>query len=317
MSQEQKSKLKKTWMPTASKPTLEQRATVLRTIREFFYARNVLEVDTPILGTHTVTDPFIESLSCKVSGSNYYLQTSPEYFMKRLLAADSGSIYQIGKVFRADEQGRLHHPEFTMLEWYRVGFDHHQLMAEMDELIQLVLDKGSADKIRYRDAFLECLNIDPFVIKLNELKQFATDRQLADADYSDDKDDWLMLLFSQIIEPKLQHPTFVYDFPASQSALAQISHKDDRVAERFELYINGVELANGFHELSNPIEQRRRFQDNLYKRRQLGLSLPEIDEDFLSALEYGLPNCSGVALGLERLIMLACSKLSLAEVKSF
>ena len=317
MSQERKSNLKKTWMPTASKQTLRQRAAVLRTIREFFYARNVLEVDTPVLGARTVTDPFIESLQCNVSGLNYYLQTSPEYFMKRLLAADSGSIYQIGKVFRADEQGRLHNPEFTMLEWYRVGFDCHQLMAEMDGLIQAVLGRSCADKICYQDVFLGYLNIDPLVIELNELKQFATDRQLADAGYSDDKDDWLMLLFSQIIEPKLQHPTFVYDFPASQSALAKISQKDDRVAERFELYIDGVELANGFHELSDPIEQRRRFQDNLRKRQQLDLPLPEIDEDFLSALEHGLPDCSGVALGLERLIMLACSKLSIAEVQGF
>ena len=223
MSQEPKSNAKDAWRPTATLTTLEQRAKILCTVRAFFDQRGVLEVETPCLSDYTVTDPYLSSLTCQVNAQTNYLQTSPEYFMKRLLAAGSGSIYQIAKAFRADEKGRLHNPEFTMLEWYRVGFDHHQLMDELDALVQKILGTAPAERLTYQSAFQQYLSIDPLAASTTILQDKAVVLGVADADLYEDKDDWLMLLFSQCIEPQLLQPTLVYDFPASQSALAKIS----------------------------------------------------------------------------------------------
>lgn len=249
-----------------------------------------------------------------------YLQTSPEYAMKRLLCAGSGPIFQICKAYRNEEAGRNHNPEFTMLEWYRPGFDHFQLMAEMDELLTLVLDCPSADKITYQHAFEQHLGFDPLDISLSELKALAGKHGYGDIALDEHNGDNLLnLLFSQHVESKIaqDRPCFVYDFPASQAALARVSPADLRVAERFELYFKGFELANGFHELSDAGEQRRRFEQDNRKRETAELPVIAIDENLLAALESGLPDCAGVALGIDRLLMLALQKQDIAEVMAF
>lgn len=311
------------WQPSASIAHLKKRAAILKSIRDFFAARDVLEVETPLLCHTSVTDPFIESIPASVNLPNgtqsFYLQTSPEYAMKRLLAAGSGSIYQLCKAFRQDEAGRYHNPEFTMLEWYRVNHDHHQLMNEMDDLLKLILNTASAERMSYQHLFLKTLHIDPLSATVAQLADCAKQNNVNLADTLDTKDDWLQLLMSHCIEPSLGQmaPTFVYDFPASQAALARINPDDSRVASRFEVYYKGIELANGFHELQNANEQRQRFENNLTSRKQLGLTALPIDENFLAALEHGLPDCAGVALGIDRLIMLALGAEHIHDVISF
>jgi lysyl-tRNA synthetase class 2 len=251
--------------------------------------------------------------------SPYYLQTSPEYAMKRLLTAHNEPIYQITKAFRQEEIGRYHNPEFTMLEWYRPGFNHHQLMDEMDELLQLVLKCQPAQRISYQDLFLTYLHINPHHATLEELSACATQHHIHVAAEITDCDTWLNLLASHCIDPKLGHdcPCFVYDFPASQAALARIQPGHPPVASRFEVYIKGIELANGFHELQNAAEQRQRFEKNLAERKRQALRLLPIDELFLAALSHGLPDCAGVALGIDRLIMLATHNTHIEKVISF
>ena len=285
-----------------------------------------MEVETPALSQTTVTDlhlqAFVTSFDSPLSPQpqSLYLQTSPEYAMKRLLCAGSGAIFQISKAFRNEEAGRKHNPEFTLLEWYRPGFDHFALMAEMDELISLLLGCPAAVQITYQQAFMQHLGIDPLEIDLAELRAVAT--QLGYGDIASDehnKDNLLNLLFSQHVETKIaqQGPCFVYDFPASQAALARVSPADKRVAERFELYFKGLELANGFHELSDADEQAHRFEQDNHKRAAAGLPVMPIDQSFLAALQSGLPDCSGVALGIDRLLMLALQKQDIAEVMAF
>ncbi len=314
------------WQPSASIETLKQRAAIIRTIREFFFARSVMEVETPCLSQASVTDEHLHCFSTQFVGQGYaqglplYLQTSPEYAMKRLLAAGSGCIYQIGRAFRNEENGRHHNPEFTMLEWYRVGFDEHDLMDEMDELIQLVLATQPAVRFSYQQAFIQHLNIDPLQATLEELKEIASAEGFADiAQVETDRDVLLQLLFCMVIEPRIgqESPCFVYDFPASQAALAKLNQDDPRVAGRFELYFKGKELANGFNELTDAREQRARFEADNAKRATKGLAPVELDEHFLAALETGLPDCAGVALGIDRLVMLACEKSHIKEVLSF
>ncbi len=287
-------------------------------------------METPLLAASTVTDLHLESLSCRVtaSGEEYrvFLQTSPEFAMKRLLAAGSGPIYQICKAFRDGEAGRMHNPEFTMLEWYQPGFDHHQLMDEMDQLLGSVLGEKPAERITYREAFERNVAIDPHRATVRELQSAVSKAGLEvfglniEAGMNtEDRDSWLHLLMSHCIEPRLGRgrPTFLFDFPASQAALARIRPGVPPVAERFEVYTEGVELANGFHELTDAAEQRSRFEADLEQRRVAGLSMPPLDERFLAALDAGLPPCAGVALGVDRLLMRCLGTDDLRDVLSF
>ncbi len=307
------------WRPTASLELLRQRAEILGRIRDFFAERDVLEVETPLLSHATVTDPHILSMTVpfKNLGTEKeeicYLQTSPEYAMKRLLAAGSGSIFQITKAFRQGEIGRLHNPEFSLLEWYHLGFDHHALMDEMDQLLHAVLQLSPAIRKSTAEVYQQYLGIDPHTATNQELKKCAEHYIDSMPDIPDDKNNWLDLLFSHCIEPHLvgDIPFFIYDFPVSQAALAKIRPGDPPVASRFEMYFKGVELANGFHELQDPIEQHRRFDNDVTYRAKNTIPAVTLDERFLAALHYGLPDCAGVALGLDRLIMLAlnCKKI--------
>jgi lysyl-tRNA synthetase class 2 len=313
------------WRPSASIETLRTRAKILTSIREFFTARGMLEVETPLMCHTSVTDPFIQSIptSFQAHGSEkevrYYLQTSPEYAMKRLLAAGSGPIFQISKAFRQGEIGRHHNPEFTLIEWYRPGFDHHALMDETDELLTLVLNKPKAERKSYADIFMEHLHINPHVAGIEELETCAKEKNISIASNIETCDTWLQLLMSEYIEPRIgqDKPCFIYDFPVSQAALARIQQGKLPVASRFEVYYRGMELANGFHELQDANEQRKRFEKNLAERKQLGLNEMQMDEFFLSALNHGLPDCAGVALGIDRLIMLSANQGTIAEVLSF
>jgi lysyl-tRNA synthetase class 2 len=313
------------WCPSATRELLEKRAHILETIRAFFKERNVLEVETPLMCHTSVTDPFIQSIPALFQSQphtpafRYLLQTSPEYAMKRLLAAGSGDIFQICKAFRQGELGRFHNPEFTMMEWYRLGFDHYDLMDEMDELLQRILKKPPAQRKSYDAVFKEYVNLDPHQATLTELIACAQAHHISVAGEITERDTWLQLLMSEYIEPRIgqEVPCFIYDFPASQAALARIQSTQPPVASRFEVYFHGIELANGFHELQNVSEQRKRFENNLAERKQLGFDFVPIDELFLKGLEHGLPDCAGVALGIDRLIMLATGSDKIADVLSF
>ncbi|HHG3516486.1 TPA: elongation factor P--(R)-beta-lysine ligase [Vibrio parahaemolyticus] len=314
------------WQPTASIEQLRQRATLIAAIRQFFAERQVMEVDTPAMSHATVTDIHLHTFQTEFVGPGYadgsklFFMTSPEFHMKRLLAAGSGCIYQINKAFRNEENGRYHNPEFTMLEWYRVGFDHHKLMDEMDDLLQLVLKCGAAQRMTYQQAFIDVLGVCPLEGSMTELKASASKLGLSDiAEPEEDRDTLLQLLFSVGVENKIGQdvPAFVYDFPASQAALAKINPQDHRVADRFEVYFKGIELANGFHELDNPKEQLARFEQDNAKRIEMGLKPQPIDYHLISALEAGLPDCAGVALGIDRLIMLALGCDHIDQVTAF
>ena len=314
------------WQPTASIDQLRQRATLIASIRQFFADRQVMEVDTPAMSHATVTDIHLHTFQTEFVGPGYadgsklFFMTSPEFHMKRLLAAGSGCIYQINKAFRNEENGRYHNPEFTMLEWYRVGFDHHKLMDEMDDLLQLVLKCGAAQRMTYQQAFIDVLGVCPLEDSMTELKTAASKLGLSDiAEPEEDRDTLLQLLFSVGVEHKIGQdvPAFVYDFPASQAALAKINPQDHRVADRFEVYFKGIELANGFHELDNPKEQLARFEQDNAKRLDMGLKPQPIDYHLISALEAGLPDCAGVALGIDRLIMLALGCDHIDQVTAF
>lgn len=314
------------WMPSASIEQLQQRADILAAIRSFFFKRKVMEVDTPAMSHATVTDVHLHTFQTDFIGPGYadgthlYFMTSPEFHMKRLLAAGSGCIYQINKAFRNEEAGRYHNPEFTMLEWYRLGFDHHDLMDEMNELLTLVLKCDNAERMTYQEAFIQVLGVCPLEASTDELRAVAAPLGLSDiADIEEDRDTLLQLLFSMGVEVKIGQdvPAFVYDFPASQAALAKINPSDPRVAERFEVYFKGIELANGFHELDNAKEQLMRFEEDNAKRKSMGLTEQPIDYHLIAALEAGLPNCSGVALGIDRLIMLAMGEKHIDQVTAF
>lgn len=304
------------WQPLASLSALQQRALMNQTIRQFFAERGVLEVETPILGKAGVTDPHIESIQT----ADRYLQTSPEYFMKRLLAAGSGDIYQLGKVFRKEELGRFHHTEFTLLEWYRLGFSQWDLIKEVEQLIEQLLGPQQFDYISYRELFEEYLGINPLAAECEELASLV--KQHIDICMNDaTKDDWLNLLLSHLLEPKLKQrgAVFLYGYPPSQAVLANtvIDKRGDCIAERFELYIQGLELANGFHELSDAEQQLQRFEQDNRLREQMGLQTVDIDHHLIAALTAGLPDCSGVALGIDRILMLKHHAKAIDEVLSF
>jgi len=312
------------WRPTASLEMLRLRAEILAKIRTFFAGREVLEVETPLLASAPVTDLHLQALSCGYrgpgadEGRELYLQTSPEFAMKRLLAAGSGPVYQICKAVRDGEAGGKHNPEFTILEWYRPGWNHHRLMIEVDELLQVVLGTVPGDRLTYATIFERHAGVDPFSASDEELVSRAETLGVVEPENLE-RDDLLNLLLTHVVEPQLgrDHPTFVHDYPASQASLARIRPGDPPVAERFEVFSEGVELANGYHELTDPAEQRRRFESDNTARRAARLPVVPIDERLLAALEHGLPDCAGVALGIDRLLMLAAGTREISDVLAF
>ncbi len=309
------------WRPSASMAVLQRRARLLNRIRAFFEARDALEVETPCLSAAANPDPHIESIAARTPDGVRYLHTSPEFPMKRLLAAGSGDIWQLARVFRAGEAGRRHNPEFTLLEWYRVGWDHYRLMEEVEDLLRAVLETPPepARRLTYREAFLERAGIDPFTATPADFRSCAREHGIDVSDLGNDPDAWRNLLLTHVVEPGLPSdtPVFIHDWPASQAALARIRDGDPPVAERFELFWQGMELANGYHELTDPDEQRRRFVAENRRRAENGQPVMPEDERLLAALDHGLPDCAGVALGFERLVMIAAGVDDIREVLAF
>jgi lysyl-tRNA synthetase class 2 len=310
------------WQPTASLENLKLRAELLAKLRQFFAARGVLEVDTPALSRAGATDRHIQSFRVEDGREGHlYLHTSPEFPMKRLLASGSGDIYQICKVFRSGEAGRNHNPEFTMLEWYRLGLDHHQLMAEVAVMIGgLIPELDPPEYLTYRDAFQAHAGFDVFTAGSKEcIAALTRDGRRVPAEAELDYDSWLDMVAGEIVYPALGKGrlTFIYNYPASQAALARIWPGEPPVAERFEAFIGGVELVNGFHELADAAEQGRRFDADRTFRAAHGLMDVPRDERLLAALHHGLPGCSGVALGVDRLVMVVAGARSLSEVIPF
>jgi lysyl-tRNA synthetase class 2 len=313
------------WRPSATLETLRLRAALLARTREFFARRGVLEVETPVVVNAGVTDVHIQSAEVRLSGSERgrFLHTSPEYCMKRLLASGSGDIFQICRVVRGEERSRLHNPEFTLIEWYRLGFSLEQLMSEVQELALALLGPEQAavragERISYAQAFLRELGIDPLTATLTELGDLAHSLGYVSGTRSD-RDELLEFIMATRVGARLGWGalTFVHGYPAAQAALARLDPSDARTALRFELYGDGIELANGFHELSSPAEQRARFLRDNEERNVHGLPRREIDERLLAALEAGLPDCSGVALGFDRLLMLRTGAAHIDEVLAF
>jgi lysyl-tRNA synthetase class 2 len=312
------------WRPSAAHSALRRRAALAARLRNFFASRGVLEVETPILSAAGVSDPQIESLRTRVSGlpGASYLSTSPEFPMKRLLASGIGDIYQLCKVFRDGEIGRWHNPEFTMLEWYRVGFDDTALMSEVDELVRELLSPertlAPAERLSYAESIRRHAGVDPDACTDLELDRAAETHGVA-CETTLDRDAKLDLLMGLVVGPKLgaERPCFICDYPASQASLARLKPGSPRVAARFELYLDGIELANGFHELADAAEQRRRFERDLATRRERGQPEPPIDEHLLSALAVGMPDCAGVALGFDRMVALALKAKRLSDALSF
>ncbi|MBL1276192.1 MAG: EF-P lysine aminoacylase GenX [Ectothiorhodospiraceae bacterium] len=316
------------WRPSASPEALRLRAELLSRLRGYFAEQGVLEVETPLLASAGVTDPHIPSFTVVDTDSSQrhrYLNTSPEFAMKRLLAAGIGPIYQICKAFRRGEIGRHHNPEFTLLEWYRPGFDHHRLMRDVDSLVKVLMagkvELGESQFITYHECFQQSLGIDPHTATAKNLRVCAQENAVPEvcglAD--DERDAWLDILMSHCIQPHLGqgHLCFVYHYPESQAALARIQPGNPPVAERFELFHEGVELANGFHELQHADEQRQRFEAELVQRRAEGQEPMIIDERLLSALHSGLPDCAGVALGMDRLQMVLTKENRIKDVLAF
>ncbi len=307
------------WQPSASIELLRERARLITEIRHFFTQREYLEVETPIMARYGTTDVYLSNIKALFRDTSYCLQTSPEYHMKRLLAAGSGPIFQLARVFRDDELGRWHNPEFTLLEWYQLGIDHHVLMDEMDLFLQVILQSKPMIRKTYQQAFLEACDVDPFTASLEQLRQVLSVHDLAYVlpENEQDRDQYLFLLMSHVVEPFLGNkavPVAVYNFPESQAALSKINQG---VAERFEVYYQGVELANGFHELTDMNAQAQRFALDQKIREEKGFAPVEADQYLLAALEHGLPSCSGVALGIDRLLALALRQQAIAPVISF
>jgi lysyl-tRNA synthetase class 2 len=314
------------WRPDATLERLRQRAALLGRIRQFFAARAALEVDTPQLVRHAVTDVNLHSAQVHWPAGPAvprYLHTSAEYAMKRLLASGSGDIYQLCHVFRGEEQGPLHNSEFMMLEWYRVGWSLERLMSEVDELLRQLWTAGAlalTQYLSYEQAFITTVGCNPLTDSDAQLAACARaqgfDDQLL---LRCTRDELLDLLMGARIGPQLGRagPLFLHRYPASQAALARLDPQDARVALRFELYLNGVELANGFEELADAALQRARFEADRQQRRARGLAVPDSDEYLLAALAHGLPACAGVALGVDRLLMLACGAVRIEEVMAF
>lgn len=314
--------MKSDWQPLATREVLERRALLLRWIRSFMAERGVLEVETPHLSQSAATDPNIHSLTLALRRPEQdvtvrcYLHTSPEFPMKRLLAAGSGPIYQISRVYRGEESGRLHNPEFTLLEWYRPGFDHVRLMDEVADLLR-GLGLAVASRVTYQQAFMDKVGLDPHSANTDCLVR----RAAALGFLSEPADDATLLdfLFSELVAPSLggDGAQFVHEYPLHHAALARVRPGRPPVAERFELFIHGMEIANGFHELADAAEQRRRFDQDNQRRRAAGLPAMPMDDHLLQALAHGLPDCAGVALGVDRLLMVLCGAARLDQVLAF
>lgn len=317
------------FLPTAPLANLKLRARLLRRVREFFEGRGFLEVETPVLSADTVVDRHVDPLPVTLFddprepavGRTLWLQTSPEFGMKRLLAAGATAIYQIAHVFRGGERGAWHNPEFTMVEWYRAGDGMHEGIQLLADLTDQLLGMGAAERLSYRQAFLTHAGIDPLTATGQDLAQVARRRGLASPPSLDvaDRDAWLDLLLVECVQPHLGQgrPTIVYDYPASQAALARVRDEDPPVAERFELFVRGVELANGYHELlDSDLLRLRNSRSNQLRRIDGKYTLPE-DSRLLAAMQYGLPPCAGVALGFDRLVMLAAGATDIAQVLAF
>lgn len=318
-----------TWTPSASRDALRLRAWVNRLVREFFHARGVLEVETPVLSMAGNTDPNIASFHLEFSGRTdgaprtRWLRTSPEFALKRLLAAGVGDCYELGRVFRDGEAGGRHNPEFTMLEWYRIGWNHLRLIEETAELVRAALSMLGRDAtlrvLRYRDLYRDALGIDPFTAGEGELRAALGDIEIDPAGLT--RDDWLDLLMTHRLQPAFAADALlaVVDYPASQCALARVCVDGDGhpVAERFELYLGPVELANGYHELRDAAEQGARFARDGDVRRSRNDVVPPTDTHLLAALDSGLPACAGVALGVDRLLMAMLETPRIADVLAF
>jgi len=319
-----------TWQPTMTWQNAQKRANILQQTRQFFAERGVIEVETPALSQGTVTDVYLDAISCKYDfladspaghSTELFLQTSPEFHMKRLLASGYGCIYSIAKAFRHEEAGSYHNPEFTMLEWYRIGFDQFDLMSEVSDLLKSIISCNEPLFTSYQDVFIKTVSIDPLVANFDQLVEVFIKHEKS-ADWlieMNDVDLLLQHIFTEIIEPTIgtEQPQFIYDFPIAQASLAKRSTDDPRVAQRFECYYRGIELVNGFNELTDADEQHLRFEQDNAKRKEQGLAVKPIDKNFIAALNHGLPQCSGVALGIDRLVMLALDVQDISEVQTF
>lgn len=313
------------WLPACDGPALRARAVLLSRLRDYFAREGVHEVETPLLSARIGCDPHLNFFSCDTGEGPRYLQTSPEFAMKRLLATGSGSIFQICKAFRADEAGRLHNPEFTLLEWYRIGFDLAALMDDVEALLihagENRWSRGMFKRVAYRDVFLQYAGVDPQSASPAEFAARARGLGLDEAEYlcGEDIPLWLDFLFTHLVQPHLGQdtPCFVRHFPACLPSLARRNAEDPRVVERVELFWKGVELANGYHELADATEQAQRFQQDLAERSRRGLSRPAPDERLLAAMRHGLPDCAGVALGLDRLLMHLTGVERIGQVLAF
>ncbi len=312
------------YLPAASLEAIQLRAALLRKVRHFFDNRGFLEVETPLISADTVVDAHIDPIPVAVphlaeetaTSQPLWLQTSPEYCMKRMLAAGSGPIYQVCKAFRAGEAGDRHNPEFTMLEWYCPGHDLHAGMQLLSDFAQEILDAPPATTITYRDAFLQHAGIDPLTASDESIARTA--RQSIDISGDLPRDEWLNLLLTAKVEPHLGNdaPAIVYHYPASQAALAKVVGQP-HVAARFELYINGIELANGYDELLDADELTRRSEKNNRLRQAAGRDPLPVISHLTAAMQHGLPPCAGCALGFDRLVMLAGGYTRLDQVLPF
>ncbi|MBS0218730.1 MAG: EF-P lysine aminoacylase GenX [Proteobacteria bacterium] len=315
------------WKPGASIAAMRLRARLNLLVREFFAVRDVLEVETPILSAAGNTTPNIDSFSSHFSGhvdagsSERWLRTSPEHALKRLLAAGVGDCYELGRVFRNGEAGGRHNPEFTMLEWYRIGWDHLRLIGETAELVRAALGlvgrDASLEVVTYRELYQRELAIDPLLADIDTLCNALGDVHIDPQGL--ERDDWLDLLMTHRLQPAFSPDRMiaVHDWPASQAALARIRADDPPVAERFELYLGPVELANGYNELLAADEQRHRFDADISVRVRRGQALPAIDTRFIVALRHGMPACAGVALGVDRLLMVLHGSDHIGDVVAF
>ncbi len=315
------------WEPAATHDVLRLRARLNAAIRGFFAQRGVLEVETPVLSVAGNTDPNIASFPLEFSGRTdgaprtRWLRTSPEFALKRLLSAGVGDCYELGRVFRDGEVGGRHNPEFTMLEWYRIGWDHHRLIDETTALVAcalaLVNRHATFERIAWRDLYRQRLELDPITASITQLQNALGDLRV-NADGLG-RDDWLDLLLTHRLQPGFDHDVMIvmHDYPATQAALARVRAGDPPLAERFELYLGPLELANGYHELTDADEQRRRFEQDLSIRRLRGTVTPPLDEGLLQALDAGLPPCAGVALGVDRLLMAMLDTNQIADVLAF
>jgi lysyl-tRNA synthetase class 2 len=304
-----------TWHPSGNLATWKERARLLRQVREFFHARGVLEVETPVLARTTVTDPAIDSLEVAIDGHRRYLQTSPEYHMKRLLAAGAPSIYRLGPVFRADESGRQHNPEFTMIEWYRLGFSAEELMAEVADLVDLLIGADEYRRVAYDGLLVDRLGVsaDAGVGALR-----AAVAAFMELPGEVERRDLLDLAFATALSNQPGR-CFINDYPADQAALAatRIDEVGREVAERFELVIDGLEIANGYHELTDAEIMAQRMDADRRHRKADGRGAPAPDDRLLAAMRAGLPHCAGVAVGFDRLVMLATGATRIDQVLTF